>query len=89
MGFVLQVSIFFFFFIQKIITIFIAKGELDESKAGWYSAVSRRAKMLGNNDNQADHSNPPTIVIETIDRNILIKEYDSMTIVLKSTKSDD
>ena len=31
----------------------------------------------------------PTVVIETLDRNILIKEYDSMTIVLKSIKNDD
>lgn len=65
----------------------VAKGELDESKAGWYTSLARRAKNLGA---QYDSNNiAPTIVIETQDRNILMKEYDSMTIVVKSTRNDD
>ena len=63
---------------------FIAKGELEGNKAGWFTSVARKAKALA-----PDANDIPTVVIETNDRNILIKEYDSMTIVLKSVKADD
>jgi Ragulator complex protein LAMTOR5 len=61
---------------------YIAKGEVVGSQAGRYTAISRTAASI-----HPDMS-PPTILIETADRNILIKNYDSMTIVMKCDRQE-
>mmetsp|Transcript_12629 Transcript_12629/g.12265 ORF Transcript_12629/g.12265 Transcript_12629/m.12265 type:complete len:91 (+) Transcript_12629:179-451(+) len=60
-----------------------AKGEIDGSDAGRYSSISRQASSL--HPDQA----PPTVLIETNDRNILVKDYDSKTIVLRCQLSKE
>lgn len=54
-----------------------AKGEINGADAGRYSSISRQASSL-----HSDQS-PPTVLIETTDRNIIVKDYDAMTIVLR------
>ena len=54
-----------------------AKGEINGADAGRYSSISRQASSL-----HSDQS-PPTVLIETTERNIIVKDYDAMTIVLR------
>lgn len=64
-----------------------AKGDVSEDKAGRFTAIAKAANELSqvtSSDQQA-----ATVLIETEDRDILIKEYDSLTIVLSSAKLEE
>lgn len=57
-----------------------AKGELKGASAGRYTAISRAAAALCP-EQQA------TVVIETANRNVVVRDYDGMTVVMRcSTK---
>ena len=60
-----------------------AKGELDCSLAGTFVSMSRHVSSI-----ESDASAAPTILIETNNRNILVKEYDSLTVVLRSSREE-
>ena len=64
-------------------SIFAAKGEINGIDAGRYSSISRQASSL-----HSDQS-PPTVLIETNDRKIIVKDYDAMTIVLRCALPND
>jgi hypothetical protein len=57
-----------------------AKGELGSNSAGRFTAVSHLAAQLSDGVG----SRPPSVIIETKSRTLLIKDYDNMTMVLKS-----
>mmetsp|Transcript_8775 Transcript_8775/g.14946 ORF Transcript_8775/g.14946 Transcript_8775/m.14946 type:complete len:89 (-) Transcript_8775:297-563(-) len=59
-----------------------AVGELSAQQAGRYASISRTATSLN-----AD--TPATVLIETDESHILVKDYDSMTIVLKCHPTED
>jgi len=59
----------------------VSKGELDSSLSGHFSSITKKSASL-----DADHTTP-TVLIETQERNILVKEYDSLTVVLKCSRS--
>mmetsp|Transcript_1930 Transcript_1930/g.3064 ORF Transcript_1930/g.3064 Transcript_1930/m.3064 type:complete len:90 (-) Transcript_1930:172-441(-) len=59
-----------------------AVGELEPKHSGRYSSISRTAGSL-NQD-----CPPPVVLIETRDRHILVKDYDSNTIVLKCVPTE-
>ena len=61
---------------------FPATGELTGSKAGRFASIAHQAASI--HPDQA----PPTVVIETRNRKVLVKDYDSMTIALRCTKQD-
>ena len=63
-----------------------AKGDLTADKAGRFTAIAKTANELSllSSDQQL-----PSVLIETEERDILVKEYDSVTIVLCSAKSED
>ncbi len=61
----------------------IAVGDLNPSSTGRLASLARVASSLN------PECPPPSILIETRDTNILVKDYDGMTIVLKSTPTDD
>lgn len=60
-----------------------AVGLLNPKNTGRFCAISRVASSL------SPECPPPTILIETRDMDILVKDYDGMTIVLKCTPNDD
>lgn len=53
-----------------------SKGELSPAFAGRYSSLARHASSL------YPDAGPPTILIETNERRIIVKDYDSMTVVM-------
>ena len=64
-----------------------AKGdqEVSPDKSGRYSSIAKLAADLSSDPNETS----PSILIETDDRNLLVKEYDAMVIVLSCTKSEN
>ena len=58
-----------------------AKGELGSELSGRFCSISKTAGTL-DSDQAA-----PSVLIETGDRNILVKEYDSLTVVLRIERS--
>ena len=59
-----------------------AKGELAAEKAGRYTSIVKLAGELATDPNAVS----PSILIETEDRNILVKEYDALNVVISCTK---
>jgi benzoyl-CoA reductase/2-hydroxyglutaryl-CoA dehydratase subunit BcrC/BadD/HgdB len=59
-----------------------AKGDISGSHAGKYTSIIRNASSLS-----ADSSAPATVSIETASHRTIVKDYESMTIVLKCNKS--
>eukprot|EP01038_Epipyxis_sp_PR26KG_P009673 gene9673-13023_t len=59
-----------------------AKGELEGASAGRFTAIFRNASLLN------QEQTLPTVVIETEKRSVLIKEYDSMTVVLRCSSDN-
>ena len=59
-----------------------SKGELHSSLSGRFSSISRAAAAL-----EAEHT-APIVLIETEERNILVKEYDSLTVALRCTRNN-
>lgn len=61
----------------------VAKGEIDGKLAGRYASISRNASLI----------NPevaaPTVLIESASRNIVVKNYDSMTVVMSCLRADE
>ena len=53
-----------------------SKGDLSPAFSGRYASLARHASSL-----YPDQS-PPTILIETNERRIIVKDYDSMTVVM-------
>ena len=61
----------------------LAKGELNGVHAGRYADISRSANSL------CMEQSPATVLIETAERNIIIKDYDSMTIVMRCNRTEE
>ena len=59
-----------------------ANGELKGNLAGRFASIAHQAALI-----HADQP-PPTVLIETRDRKVLVKDYDSMTIALRCLKQD-
>jgi len=59
-----------------------AKGELSADQSGRFCAISKTAAVL--DPDQA----APAVLIESVERNILVKEYDSLTVVLCTERTD-
>jgi hypothetical protein len=55
---------------------------LSPTLSGRFRAVSKAAGAL-----EADQA-APTVLIETLERNILVKEYDYLTVVLRIERTD-
>ena len=64
--------------------IIIAKGELSGDLAGRLSNISRLASSL-----TVENAAPHAVIIETADRSIVVKDYDSMTIALKCSRETE
>jgi hypothetical protein len=62
--------------------IHVANGEIKGTLAGRFASISHQASLI-----HPDQP-PPTILIETRDRKVLVKDYDSMTIALRCLKQD-
>jgi hypothetical protein len=60
-----------------------ARGELNPQLAGRVTSISHLASTLG-----PEHSSP-TVIIETTDRKIVVKDYDSMTIALRCKRIEN
>lgn len=72
---------------MKILTFYIyliiAKGELTGDTAGRYTNISHLAQSLAHISHQ-ELTTSLSIMIETMnDEQIIVKDYDSMTVVLK------
>ena len=59
-----------------------AKGNIDSSKSGVYSTILRLASQL-DGCHSSTNMKPPLVSIESNSSNILIKEYNSHTVVLR------
>lgn len=62
--------------------IFIEKGDLVGASAGRYVSIAKSACSI------APDAPNPTILIETENRNIVVKDYDAMVIVLSINNGD-
>ncbi len=60
-----------------------SKGEMDPKLAGRFSSMVKNAALI--NPDVAD----PTILIETASRNIVVKNYDSMTVTMSCLKAEE
>jgi hypothetical protein len=63
-----------------------SKGELSEEKSGRFFSISKSINELS--QISGDQNIIPSVLIETNERDILVKEYDSLTIVLSSDKDN-
>ena len=69
--------------LYKCIVKIIAKGELTGDTAGRYTNISHLAQSLAHISHQ-ELTTSLSITIETMnDEQIIVKDYDSMTVVLK------
>jgi hypothetical protein len=59
------------------------KGEMNGNLAGRYSSISRQAALL------CRDQSCPVVTIETMSNRIVIKDYDTMTIALKCSRTED
>lgn len=64
-------------------THIIAKGNLEGRLAGKFSAISKEAAGL------SPEEQPPTVLIETLNHNVMVKDYDSMTIVISCLRNEE
>lgn len=64
--------------------LIVAKGELSGTLAGRLSNISRLASSL-----TVENTAPHAVIIETADRSIVVKDYDSMTIALKCSREPE
>jgi hypothetical protein len=60
-----------------------AKGELSLGNSGRYTAISRAATLIH------PHLTHPVVVIETIDRKVIVKDYGGQTVVVRCTHEDN
>jgi hypothetical protein len=65
-------------------TTLAAKGELSANGSGQFTALNRLANSL----NDETNPKPPTVLIETKTRSIVVKDYDTMTLVIKCVAND-
>jgi hypothetical protein len=61
----------------------LAKGDLNGKQAGKFSSIAKEAAGL------SPEEQPPTVLIETLNRNLMVKDYDSMTIVISCSRSEE
>jgi len=59
-----------------------AKGELQGAPAGRYCAIARQASSM------CPDQAPPTVLIETASRNVVVRDYDNMVVVLRCEREE-
>ena len=61
----------------------VAVGDINQNGVGRYCSISKLASSL------IPDCPPPTVLIETRDSNLLVKDYDGVTVVLKCAPTED